>query len=195
MDIHREDDGIYLYPGSYWTFGDPQLKVINAERMQDDLQMDDVGSVNHVEDLQVDDDGSVNRVEEVLMDVEENCLESDPVPSRNISRMSGQIRFDPPFVDFSNPVSSHDSDIKMGGVLNINPNQSVIPGRVYSIPEDLDLNPSPDNRVLLKAQKLSLHPCQEHMTMNIASTLVSHKPESPETKRKSGFLSKVLKRL
>ena len=22
VDIDREDDGIFLYPGSYWTFGD-----------------------------------------------------------------------------------------------------------------------------------------------------------------------------
>ena len=26
LDFDREDDGVYLYPGSYWTFGLPVLR-------------------------------------------------------------------------------------------------------------------------------------------------------------------------
>ena len=131
----------------------------------------------------------------MFADVEENHLESDPLPSRIISLVSDQIRLDSPSVEFSNALSSLDGDIMISGVWNINLIQSLIPERVYSIPENLDLNPSLDNEVLLKAQKLPLHPHQEHMRMNIAMALVSHKPKSPKIKRKSGFFSKVLKRL
>ena len=121
-------------------FGDPKLKVDNAERMQD----------VHV-DMQPDIDGSDNRAEEANLDIEENRLDSDVPPSRNISLVSGQVGLDSPSIEFSNSVSSFDSDLKTGGVWNINPNQSLIQGRVYSIVEDLELNPSSDDKVLLKA--------------------------------------------
>ena len=66
---------------------------------------------------------------------------------------------------------------------------------VYSLPPNLPSDITIDKRVLAKAEKLSLHPNQEHMRLNIARALVSHKPCSPKSKAKSGLLSRVLKRL
>ena len=31
LDLDREDEGLYLYPGSYWTFGQPILRDQNPE--------------------------------------------------------------------------------------------------------------------------------------------------------------------
>ena len=81
-------------------------------------------------------------------------------------------------LDIGDPLSSFNPSWKSSGVLPINPGQSLVPNRVYSLPADLGNVHKIDKRVLAKAEKLSLHPNQEHMRFNIAKALVSHKPHS-----------------
>ena len=123
-------------------------------------------------------------------DIEQN-RDYNPVPSRNLSPLSSQLRLE----FLGDHIHSFDSDWKFCGALQIVPEQSIVLNMVYSIPPNLPKSVSVDQRVLDKASKLSLHPKKEHMRMNIAKALVSHKPRSPKTKAKSGLLSRVLKRL
>ena len=101
--------------------------------------------------IQPEIDRSDNRAEEANIDLEENRLDLDVLPSRNVSVVSGQNRLESASVDVLNPVSS-EGEWKSSCVLEVNPDQSLIQGIVYSIPDNLNLNPSSDSRVLLKAQ-------------------------------------------
>ena len=79
----------------------------------------------------------------------------------------------------------------------LDPSSPLVSNRVYSIPSlpgDLATAQKIDKKVLAKAEKLSLHPHQEHMRFNIAKALTAHKPRSPRSKAKSGLLN-MLKRL
>ena len=78
------------------------------------------------------------------------------------------------------------SDWKSCVAPQIFPEQSVVPNMVYTIPPNIPTNISVNHKVLEKASKLSLHPRQEHMRVNIARALVSHKPHSAKTKTKLG---------
>ena len=80
--------------------------------------------------------------------------------------------------------------------LCVNPDYSLVPNMVYSLPpiteNEVDsVNP----KVLAKAQSLSLHPRQEHMRLNIAKALVYGKHRPPKAKGKSSLINRVLKRL
>ena len=147
------------------------------------------------EDARLVDDVPDVRQNDRNMDPEQNRLDFNILPSRDVSVFSSQNRLESVSADNSNPVSSLEAARKSDGIMEVNPSRSLIPGMVYSIPDGLNLEPAPDSKVLLRAQKLSLHPRQEHMRMDIARALVSHKPCSPKSKRKSGFLSRVFKRL
>ena len=110
-------------------------------------------------------------------------------PSSNRVETTGPNPCDP--LSTFNPVrdSSH--------VQEVYPSHPLVSNRVYSIPSllgGLTDTHKLDKKVLAKAEKLSLHPHQEHMRFNIAKALIDHKPRSPQSKAKSSLFN-VLKRL
>ena len=112
LDIDRDDDGVFLYPGSYWTFGLPVDK---------DQALDEAGP---------DPEG----VRQALV----------VPPSRDISEISTHQRRESDLNDDGDQILRHESDWKSGGVLQLNPGESLVHGMVYSLPESLSVDPPPE---------------------------------------------------
>ena len=178
LDIDREDDGVYLYPGSYWTFSLPVLWDQDPEVINPYLSP----QAQAIPDEDVGPDPELSRVD------------NPALPSRDITQLSSQLRVESS--DLKHLAPSLEYDWKSEGALRVNPDYSLVPNMVYSLPpiteKEVDsVNP----KVLAKAQSLSLHPRQEHMRLNIGKALVYGKPCSPKAKGKSSFINRVLKRL
>ena len=99
--------------------------------------------------------------------------------------------------DLADPLSSFSPSWQFSRAQELDPFSPLVSNRVYSIPSIpgglLDTHKL-DKKVLAKAEKLSLHPHQEYMRLNIAKSLVAHKPRSPCNKSKMSLLN-ILKRL
>ena len=163
--MDREDDGVYLEPGSYWTFGLPTP----------------VDQLPH-------------RGKEP--DPEEDHSAVLAPPSHNISSApsADRVETQPNLCD---PLSSFAPTWQSPHVQELDPSSPLVSNRVYTVPSlpgGLLNVPKIDKKVLAKAEKLSLHPKQEHMRFNIAKALLAHKPRSPRSKAKSSLFN-VLKRL
>ena len=95
------------------------------------------------------------------------------------------------------PLSSFAPTWQSPHVQELDPSSPLVSNRVYTVPSlpgGLLNVPKIDKKVLAKAEKLSLHPKQEHMRFNIDKALLAHKPRSPQSKAKSSLFN-VLKRL
>ena len=147
IEISRDDDGVYLEPGSYWTFGSPT-------------------PLNQLPPHEEEPNTEVNR-----------SLALAP-PSRDISSvpLSSRLETQP---DLADPLSSFSPSWQFSRAQELDPSSPLVSNKVYSIPSLpgglLDTHKL-DKKVLAKAERLSLHPHQEHMRLNIARSLVAHKP-------------------
>ena len=72
LDIDREDEGEYLYPGSYWTFGHPVLRNQDPE------------AVN----LHISPQAQAIPNEDVSPDPEMSRVDNSAPPSRDITQLS-----------------------------------------------------------------------------------------------------------
>ena len=156
---------MYLEPGSYWTFGNPTP----ADQLPSAIE---------------EPNPEVNR--SVVLAPPSRDISSAPSPSR--------LETQP---DLSDPLSSLAPTWQFSRAQELNPSSPLVSKRVYSIPSlpgGLANIHKIDKKVLAKAEKLSLHPHQEHMRFNIAKALLAHKPCSPQGKAKSSLFNK-LKRL
>ena len=94
--------------------------------------------------------------------------------------------------DLCDPLSSFSPCWQFSRAQELNPSSPLVSNKVYSIPSLpgglLDTHKL-DKKVLAKAASLSLHPRQEHMRLNIARSLVAHKPCSPRNKFKMSLLN------
>ena len=83
--------------------------------------------------------------------LEENCLDSVVLSSLDVSQISSHPRLESNIID-SGQVLNLDSDWRSSGAMQVNPEQSLVPNMVYSLPENLSMNSPLDRRVLNKAQ-------------------------------------------
>ena len=156
---------MYLEPGSYWTFGSPT-------------------PLNQLPPHEEEPNTEVNR-----------SLALAP-PSRDVSSVPLSYRLETQ-PDLADPLSSFSPSWQFSRAQELDPSSPLVSNRVYSIPSIpgglLDTHKL-DKKVLAKAEKLSLHPHQEYMRLNIAKSLAAHKPRSPRNKSKMSLLN-ILKRL
>ena len=165
IEIVRDDDGVYLEPGSYWTFGSPT-------------------PLNQLPQHEEQPNTEVNRSPALAP------------PSRDVSSVPSSSRLETQ-PDLADPLSSFSPSWQFSRAQELNPSSPLVSNKVYSIPSLpgglLDTHKL-DKKVLAKAASLSLHPRQEHMRLNIARSLVAHKPRSPRNKSKMSLLN-ISKRL
>ena len=138
INVEREDDGVNLEPGSYWTFGDPtpsdQLSQDESDVIQPASQTDNLN-------LEVDRSAAA-------------------LPSRDISQInsSNRIQTQP---DPNDPLSSFNPVWESSQAQTVDPSCPLVPNRVYSLPSlpgGLSDVHKLNKKVLAKAEKLSLHP-------------------------------------
>ena len=115
LDIERKNDGVYLHPGSYWTFRLP----VSRNQLPEVVDPSDIEAGEAAE-------------------MEENCSIAAAPPSRDISPVISPPRHESPLeVNNPDPLLSFNPVWESSGALQVDPNCALVPKRVYSLPAGL----------------------------------------------------------